>query len=219
MNCYLCDQALRFAPSWRGIFLFELPDVLCVKCRSAFSKLPSNGCRLCGKEGSALCTDCSYWEMHGFEGLIHSGKSLYRYNEAMKAWVHQYKFLKDGVLAEVFAQDIRNALGKEQAAIVPVPLHPEKLASRSFSQVDQLLNSAGLPYRHLLHKTGGTMGEKSREERLAVMDLFVHNGEAVPKDVLVVDDLYTTGATMRQAAKVLQQAGAEKIRIFSLIRA
>lgn len=54
---------------------------------------------------------------------------------------------------------------------------------------------------------------------MATKRLFRLNGEQVPKQLVLVDDLYTTGTTMRQAAKTLQEAGAESIRILTLIRA
>ncbi|MBT2581689.1 ComF family protein [Planococcus sp. ISL-109] len=137
----------------------------------------------------------------------------------MKNWFHQYKFLKDVVLAEVFASDLKEILVKERATVVPIPLHPGKLHERSFSQVDQLLVAAGVRYSHLLEKCGETLGEKNRQERIASTDLFHLNGEAVPKQVLLVDDLYTTGTTMRHAAKALTQGGAKDIRMLTLIRA
>lgn len=219
MNCYLCNQSLRFVASWRSVFLHEPPEVLCQQCRSEFSKLDSGGCEMCSKRGEKLCRDCLYWETHGYQGLIHSGNSMYSYNEAMKSWFHQYKFLKDVLLAEVFAYDLKERLANERSTVVPIPLHAGKLQERSFSQVDQLLISAGIPYKHLLEKCGETLGEKNRQERLAAKDLFSLNGETVPARILLVDDLYTTGTTMRHAAKTLKKGGAQEIRLLTLIRA
>ncbi|MFP8781973.1 ComF family protein [Planococcus plakortidis] len=219
MNCCLCDQALRFVPSWRGIFLYEPMEVVCQPCRKEFSKITEHGCRICSKEGEAICPDCRYWEENGYRELIQSGTSLYRYNDAMKDWFHQYKFLKDVLLAQVFAKDLREVLKNERGVVVPIPLNEEKLRERSFSQVDELLLAAGIPYSHLLEKCGETLGEKTRQERMATKQLFRLNGRVVPKQLVLVDDLYTTGTTMRQAAKTLQEAGAESIRILTLIRA
>ncbi|WP_237150863.1 ComF family protein [Planococcus plakortidis] len=219
MNCCLCDQALRFVPSWRGIFLYEPMEVACQPCRKEFSKITEHGCRICSKEGETICPDCRYWEENGYRELIQSGTSLYRYNDAMKDWFHQYKFLKDVLLAQVFAKDLREVLKNERGVVVPIPLNEEKLRERSFSQVDELLLAAGIPYSHLLEKCGETLGEKTRQERMATKQLFRLNGRVVPKQLVLVDDLYTTGTTMRQAAKTLQEAGAESIRILTLIRA
>lgn len=219
MNCCLCDQPLQFIPSWRGIFLYEAPEIMCRACKNEFAKISSTGCKFCSKEGDIVCEDCRYWEEHGYREVIESGKSLYAYNEAMKDWFHQYKFLKDVLLAQVFAKELREALARERAVVVPIPLNKEKLHERSFSQVDQLLLSADIPFKHLLEKCGETLGTKNRQERMATQQLFRLNGEAVPKQLLLVDDLYTTGTTMRQAAKTLKEAGAVSIRTLTLIRA
>lgn len=219
MNCYLCDQALRYVPSWRGIFLYAPQEVLCRECRDGFVRLDAAGCSLCSKPGDSICHDCLYWEAHGYPGLIESGTSLYSYNEAMKNWFHQYKFLKDVVLAEVFASDLTDVLANERATVVPIPLHSGKLKERSFSQVDQLLQASQIPYSHLLEKCGDTLGEKTRQQRIATQELFRLNGEPVPKNILLVDDLYTTGTTMRHAAKALKEGGAQHIRMLTLIRA
>lgn len=141
------------------------------------------------------------------------------YNDAMKAFLHQYKFLQDAALSTVFAADLNSALKKEMAAVVPIPMKRENLKERTFAQVDLALEAAELPYVHLLHKTGGVQGKKNRAERMAAEELFAWNGKAVPKRIILVDDLYTTGTTMRHAAKVLEEAGAEEIRLFSMIRA
>jgi competence protein ComFC len=159
------------------------------------------------------------WEETHFNGVIDSGKSLYLYNEAMKSYLHQYKFLQDAALSSVFAADLNRSLQKEQSILVPIPMKKENLKERTFSQVVLALDAAGLPYLHLLDKIGDVQGKKSRAQRRAAEGLFAWNGAAVPKRLILVDDLYTTGTTMRHAAKVLKGAGAEEIRVFSLIRA
>lgn len=166
-----------------------------------------------------MCTDCSQWETTAYAGLIQSGRSLYQYNPAMKKFLHQYKFMQDIILAEVFASEIHKALKKTKAVIVPIPMHPEKLKLRTFPQVERLLDAAGIPYQQFLEKSEEVQGTKTRAERLAAETLFLWNGEKVPEKVLIVDDLYTTGTTMRHAAKVLQQHGAKEISCFTLIRA
>jgi competence protein ComFC len=218
MDCYLCGRTMLTPPSWRGIFLNELAEVACSVCRSKFEKIRGDGCAICGVPGEGLCQDCRAWEATEYARTVQSGRSLYRYNEAMQAYLHQYKFLQDVVLAEVFAAELQKELRHSKSAIVPIPMHPEKLKSRTFSQVDCLLDAAGIPYTHLLLKRETVQGKKSRQERLSSSALFSWNGKDIPKKVILVDDLYTTGTTMRHAAKALKEAGAEEISLFSLIR-
>lgn len=218
MNCYLCDDELLFVPSWRGLFYNDFDEVICRKCKSGFERIHGQVCRICGIAGERLCQECKNWETTEFKGLIQSGQSLYSYNDVMKEYFHQYKFLQDIVLARVFSAEISQMLKKSKAAIVPIPMNDEKLEERTFSQVDCMLEAANLSFSHFLKKSSEVQGEKNKAERMLTRDLFVWNGEQVPSDIVIVDDIYTTGTTMRQAAQVLKQAGAQKISIFTLIR-
>lgn len=137
----------------------------------------------------------------------------------MKTFLHQYKFLQDVVLSEVFASDISEELRQSDAMLVPIPMNTEKLKTRTFSQVDELLLSAGLPFTHLLSKTDQVQGKKNRQERLETTKLFEWNGNEIPDKIILIDDLYATGTTMRHAAKELKMAGAGEIKLFTLIRA
>ncbi|MBT2570446.1 ComF family protein [Planococcus sp. ISL-110] len=137
----------------------------------------------------------------------------------MKEFLHQYKFLKDAVLSEVFATVLKEELRSQKSVIVPIPMNEKKLKERTFSQVDRLLDSASVPYTHLLGKNEVGLGGKSKSERMALQDVFWWNGNPMPEKVLLFDDLYTTGSTMRMAAKVLKEKGVKEIKVLALIRA
>ena len=218
MNCYLCDRDMLRQANWRSVFLNELEEVICSRCRGSFERL-EKGCRFCGASGAGICIDCSKWEATAYAGLIDSGKSLFRYNSPMKEYLHQYKFLKDVVLAEVFAPVLREEMRSQKAVIVPIPMNENKLKERTFPQVDRLLDAASLPYVHYLGKTEVRLGGKSKADRIALEDIFWWNGKPVPEKVLLFDDLYTTGSTMRLAAKALKARGVKEITILTLIRA
>ena len=101
-------------------------------------------------------------------------------------------------------------------------MHPEKKIQRTFAHVDELLKSARIPFTHLLEKTGTeAMGEKSKAERLAMEPLFtLKPGTTLqPGTYILVDDIYTTGTTLRHAATVLKEAGATRVEAVTLIRA
>lgn len=218
MNCYLCDRLMVAQVSWRSIFLNELAEVICLRCRASFERTTA-GCSICSAPGDGKCLNCIKWETTEYAGLIDSGKSLYRYNQAMKEYLHQYKFLKDVVLSEVFAAVLKEEAGSQKSVIVPIPMNNIKLKERTFPQVDRLLDAASIPYAHCLGKNEVGLGEKSKSERMALQNVFWWNGQPVPEKILLFDDLYTTGSTMRLAAKVLKEKGAKEIKILTLIRA
>ncbi len=139
----------------------------------------------------------------------------------MKDYLHRYKFMHDVVLAKVFRNQIRQHLSKRQEIIVPIPIHPIKLKERTFAHIDELLKAANIPYKHFLEKaTTETQAEKSREERINTPQLFnkKENIAVKNKDILLVDDIITTGTTILHAKKVLIQAGAKSVKAFTLIR-
>ncbi|KXH84186.1 hypothetical protein AU377_05160 [Sporosarcina sp. HYO08] len=139
----------------------------------------------------------------------------------MREFLHQYKFLQDVALADVFSKELRSYLRKE-GTIVPIPMHLEKKRERTFAHVDELLKSAGISYSHLLEKTGTeVMGEKTKEQRLSMAPLFrlKENIEKIDGIYILVDDIYTTGTTLRHAAALLKEAGATRVEAVTLIRA
>lgn len=218
MKCYLCERAMPLQVTWRSIFLNEREDVVCLRCQTEFERIKT-GCPICSAVGNEKCLDCCKWEKTEYAGLIDSGKSLYRYNPAMKEYLHRYKFLQDVILSEVFVEVLQEELSNEKSIIVPIPMNEEKLKQRTFAQVDRLLDAAGIPYTHLLGKNEVVLGGKSKAERTALQDVFWWNGQPVPEKVLLFDDLYTTGSTLRLAAKVLKGKGAKEIKVLTLIRA
>lgn len=147
--------------------------------------------------------------------------SLYYYNDAMKDYLHRYKFMKDVLLSKVFREEIYQALKNREEIIVPIPIHPLKKKERTFAHVDELLKQSNIPFHHLLEKrTNETQGEKSREERLKTPQLFKlkSNVQVKNKKILLIDDIYTTGTTIKHAKNLLLEAGAKEVKAFTLIR-
>ncbi|MGE7599331.1 ComF family protein [Lysinibacillus fusiformis] len=162
-----------------------------------------------------ICTRCTA----RFE-QSQSVTALYQYNEAMKGYLHQFKFLQDVALAKVFRQELYARFNKEKAMILPIPMHPIKQQERTFSHTNELLKAADIPYIQLLEKTTTeTQSSKNREQRLRAAPLFrLKEGANVEhKDYLLFDDIKTTGTTLQHAADVLMQAGAKNVQYFTLI--
>ncbi|MCK1986486.1 ComF family protein [Lysinibacillus fusiformis] len=162
-----------------------------------------------------ICTRCTARFEHS-----QSITALYQYNEAMKDYLHQFKFLQDVALAKVFRQALYTRFNKEKAMIQPIPMHPLKQQERTFSHTNELLKAADIPYIQLLEKTTTeTQGSKNREQRLRTAPLFrLKEGANVEhKDYLLFDDIKTTGTTLQHAADVLMRAGAKNVQYFTLI--
>jgi len=191
-NCLLCGRELSLAITWL-YFAEKFQEVICARCKSTFEKVEYE------------------------QGEHHL--SLFRYNEAMKDYLHRYKFMKDVVLAKVFRKEIYRVLRKKQGVIVPIPLHPEKLKERTFAQVDELLKAANIPFQHVLKKvTFETQSSKTRAERLATSQLFEVDASISFEHYILFDDIYTTGTTIAHARNALLEAGAKSVESITLIR-
>ena len=198
-ECLLCEKDMASTPSWQALLGTEKRTNICQHCSNKFQRADN-------KE------EC---------GILDRITSLYAYNEAMREYLHQFKFLQDVQLAGVFSYEFRSQL-LAKAIIVPIPMHPDKKIQRTFAHVDELLNSARVPYIHLLEKIDTeAMGEKSKAQRLAMKPLFSIIEETIiqPNTYILVDDIYATGTTLRHAATVLKEAGATRVEAVTLIRA
>lgn len=198
-ECLLCAQSIASTPSWQALFGLQKQSNICQDCSKKFQRADNKD-------------KCD---------VLDHITSLYSYNEAMHDYLHQFKFLQDIQLADVFAHELRNHLSTN-AIVVPIPMHPEKKMQRTFAQVDELLKSARIPYTHLLDKVNSeAMGEKTKAQRLAMKPLFaIKEGTIIrPSTYILVDDIYTTGTTLRHAATVLKQVGAKRVEALTLIRA
>jgi competence protein ComFC len=113
--------------------------------------------------------------------------------------------------------------------IVPVPLHPEREKQRGFNQAALLANElsklAGLPVNHQslvrveysgLHRAG--MDARARRESVENAFAVVNPRAIAHEHILLVDDVFTTGATASACARALSRAGAKEIFVLTLAR-
>ena len=205
MKCLICSSSFLEIASWRKLFLMKSPQLICEKCSSKFEKAEEKDWR-------------NEWVGTVYEGSLDSVDSIYRYNDWMKQVYWQYKFQLDVELAHIFKSDFL-PLRKVQAKIIPIPLHPDRLLERTFSQVDELLQAANIPFTHALSKTlNQSQVGKSKKERVSSEKIFTVNQDVQKQNILLVDDLYTTGTTLHHAAFALKEAGANTVNALTLIR-
>ncbi|MGT2756678.1 ComF family protein [Streptococcus ovuberis] len=140
----------------------------------------------------------------------------------MKDFFSRFKFGGDYVLKDVFAADLRNALKPYQKThrFLPVPLSQPSYQDRGFNQVTALLEAAQLRYEDIFEKKHtDKQSSKTREQRLATKQVFTMvKSLPLDKPVLLIDDIYTTGATLQLLREILTQTGIEQVTTFSLAR-
>lgn len=194
LNCLLCDRSLQPSFGWQELLTRTFPKTICERCEQKFERITEQ------KEKDTY--------------------SLYHYNEAMQDFLHRYKFMHDVALAHVFSQILNEHLKKENRLIVPIPMHAENLKIRTFSHIDELLNAANISFEHHLIKLSSEIqSKKSKLERMQTSQLFdvIDCSKINNKKILLIDDIYTTGTTIRHAKKALIDAGATDVTAFTCI--
>lgn len=135
------------------------------------------------------------------------------------------------VLAELWI-DAADELPARPDAIVPVPLHPDRLRERGYNQALELARplaraldirlAAALLARVRATPAQANLDAKARRRNLRGAFEFraeaSHDG-AVPAHVALLDDVMTTGATLRECARVLRRAGVARVDVWALARA
>lgn len=221
-TCLLCHREIA-APLtlWQLINFQPITEqIVCTRCRQAFSAIdPQLGCQSCGRlSNQKKCSDCERWSSE----IEFSNRACYTYNTAMKAYMSQYKFNGDYRLRTVFQLEIQREIQASKCdVVVPIPLHPDTLAARGFNQVEGLIGE--LPMLRALTTISATKAQhqsaKNRKQRLTTAQPFklaVDSMQLYRKNVLIVDDVYTTGRTIRYAAFLLKKAGATTVKELTL---
>jgi ComF family protein len=124
------------------------------------------------------------------------------------------------------AEQVGAALAGDVSALVPVPLAPDREHARGFNQAallaDRLGAAVGLPSRpRWLRRTRAAraQSELTAAERVAnVRGVFAASPAVAGRHVVVVDDVFTTGATAAECARALTAAGAARVGVVAVAR-
>ena len=208
-------------------------EPLCLDCRSRLPVARPPWCRRCGLSlaqqgaGADLCVDC---RLHppAFDQAV----SPFLYEGPVKELITGLKYRGRICLGRFLADSMARAVW-EQAdlrsvdAIVPVPLHAVRLRERGFNQAQilaaGLADRLGLPCRSdLMVRAQATQPqtELSREDRREnLRGAFAAGVSSLPgNSFILVDDVLTTGATVRACAEALRRAGATRILVVTAAR-
>jgi competence protein ComFC len=234
--CLWCDKAYFEPLSWKYVFGLTGSDVLCASCRAKFQPIGQEICRLCGRDLSIFpekyqqdgkCFDCILWEKdQEWSGVLVKNRSLYQYNEFLKEYVAKFKFRGDAAIVKAFQTDLRKFYVKEykDLPVIPIPLSKERHYERGFNQAFELAKLLQVPIIDCLSRPlhEKKQSKKSRDERMTKKEMIFefdgNKNDCRGKSVVIIDDIYTTGATIRNAAKVLREAGAASVSSLTLAR-
>ena len=217
-TCVFCGarHGLRKAPICEACYL-DLPWIerACPRCANpVVAELPANVC----------CVACQLQPL-----IFSAAVAPLRYAFPIDAAIKAMKFNRRLFYAPAFAHILNDALAALPAdidALLPVPLHWRRQAFRGFNQAVEICRPVskrnGLALIRTVRRRRATpfqSGLAAAQRRHNLDAAFAVRGALSSRHIVIVDDVITTGATCSQLAKVLLDAGAEKISVLALARA
>lgn len=205
-------------------------DSLCNDCKNGLLPIDPPYCQLCGRhlQESGRCPECER------DAAFVFSRSYGAYRGVLRDLLHRFKFSREIELLSILGPCLHEAWDRHMAhfpidLLVPVPVHPKRLQERGYNQAEQLVLSLAshtrIPWQSALQRTLHLKGQvtRTRQERLqALSDAYSLHPDAKDlirnKTILLVDDIYTTGATAEACAKVLTEAGADQVYVLTAAR-
>jgi ComF family protein len=223
-GCQVCKKSVEnsadgvaCANCWRKSRIFSGRETLCGKCSAFLQEKPSQ-----------FQTFCHICDEHFYD----SAKAVGFYENALAASVLHLKrepFVAKH-LKNLFISAFENSPFQDATIIIPVPLSQKRLLERGFNQAEILAEilakktNLKLDKQTLVRKTHTPMHRAAMDRR--ARELTVENAFEVTRPnfvkgekILLVDDIFTSGATTSYCAKILKKKGADKVYVLTVARA
>ena len=210
---------------------------VCSECLDSIEPVSGDRCLLCGERlfsgfAQSLCGEC-LTERPPFAEASAYGS----YDGGLRELIHLLKYERVRPAADVLGRmlaeavtDLTPEFDSELPLVVPVPLHATKLRQRGFNQSEliarAMVKQKLLGFRlelapKLLVRKRATESQvgHTRQQRMAnLRGAFAVPGAVTGRDILLVDDVFTTGTTVSECARVLRKAGANRVWVTTVAR-
>jgi len=236
-----CSE-VRVPNDLHGAFLDLTAQFVCHSCKPRFTPVESPVCEMCGimfqsREGEDhLCGEC-----RKIPKKYTSARAAVVYDDFLRTAILDFKYRGKIGLAKpleniLFAAFVHYSYENKIDLVIPVPLYIKRFRQRGFNQsflliynwMEKALNSDQLDSfqvcNHALERfrqTKPQAGLDRRERRSNLKNAFTLRNPCavVGKNILLVDDVYTTGSTVNECAGVLLKEGAKRVDVLTLARA
>ena len=216
-RCPICDEVILYG------------EKICALCAKKLPYIKEPACKKCGKqlenEQQEYCGDCGR-KVHYFA----QGKAVFSYRAGMKLSMYRFKYSNKREYADFFAEEAVKQYGtwmerRGIEVIVPVPMYAAKRRSRGYNQAEVFAKALGreiaVPVeKNLVKRVKNTIPQKSLNDRQRKDNLKgafqVRTNIVKYSKILLVDDIYTTGATVDAITAVLKKAGAKEVYFLSI---
>ena len=215
-RCPVCDRPVK-----------PFGEYACTECIRKVRPISPPRCLKCGKKirsESALCADCTQRKRYFDRGRI-----LYEYDDAAGS-VYRFKYSGRREYAESYARDTVRYLGDYIASekpdvLVPIPIHRKRYRKRGYNQAfeyaEALSRLTDIPVGNdIIKRVKNTIPLKLlgvSERQINLKNAFIVPENVVKLNkVMLVDDIFTTGASINEAARVLKMAGVREVCFVTL---
>lgn len=202
---------------------------MCTECAKKVEYIQEPRCKKCGKPiryaEKEFCHDCEERKLY-----YDQGKSIWLHKGPVRWSVYQFKYHNRRVFSRFYAEEWCR-LYREKIAewgidvIIPIPLHRRRRRKRGYNQAEilakELGRRCGIPVdvksivRVVRTKPQKELNHTERSKNLRSAFRVTKHWKTSP-NVLLIDDIYTTGNTIDSAAQVLKEKGAKKVYFLTI---
>ncbi|QRN83928.1 ComF family protein [Chloroflexota bacterium] len=201
---------------------------LCFKCQQEIKPISGPLCQRCGSPITAkenLCAECQ-----SEEPPFEASRSLASYEGVIRECVHSLKYDRNQAMGEFFAEELTELIRREGwdlDLVVPVPLSPIRMKERGYNQATLLARpisyALGIPFTPFglkrIRNTQSQVELSAKKRKSNVRGAFEATPEIVHgKRVLLIDDVTTTGSTLKECSLALKKGGSLKVYCLTLAR-
>ncbi|MFV0504413.1 MAG: ComF family protein [Lachnospirales bacterium] len=220
--CFVCDSKIPLRHEERDI---------CNVCKNILQpKEKDFSCKICNREtkGSDYCNICKKKIRHGIKFYFTKNYYLFEYMDLGQNVVQRFKYKGQLYLSKSFSRLFKEWYRGEFSevdVIIPVPMYKDKEKKRGYNQSDFIAKMVSdilnIEYKKILIRVKNTIPQsklsvESRYKNLNNVFELNRNFDIMNKNILLVDDIYTSGSTVNNCAKVLMKNGARSVVTFTL---
>lgn len=201
----------------------------CLLCGKTNEKILCKECKHKIEKNAIYCINNRLEPQFFFESHIY----IFKYKNEIRNLVLNYKFNDKSYLYKIFSEIIINnkkifGILKKYDIIIPVPIHKERKKQRGYNQSELIAEDIALKLKidyssQILIKYINTKEQSSlkgyeRWENIKNAYKVIDEEKIIQKKIILVDDVYTTGSTVNECAKILKECGAKEIIVLTIAK-